>query len=444
MSSILNDSPAKAVLKLSYPIVILNLVKAGFNITDLFWLGKLGKNQLAGVNASIFMVWSLYLMTAFVTVGIVAVVSRNIGEKAEELARSNSTYSIFISIVMGLLFTFLIYPAIDPVISLMNLEESVKRSGVEYLYVITAGTVLIFMMSSLYSVFIARGDTRTPLKINITAFILNIFLSPLLMLGFGFIPRLETKGAALATLFSHLFAIIWLVIVIFKRKWLSFRLHPDHAKVKTYLKLGYPIAISGTIFSFIYFYIAKVAAGFGTDPIAAMGIGHNVESIPYFTGMGFAAGVATYTGQNLGAKQFDRVEKGGLFAVKFIAAISFVYSVLIVIFPELFVKIFNSDPGVISEGASYLRIVFLVETFMIVTIVIKEGILAGSGYTKPSFYISIPIYLLRIPGTYFAAVTLGMGTTGIWLVISLTMFAEFVYFFYIFIRKRERWLHHKL
>ncbi|HRZ79389.1 MAG TPA: hypothetical protein P5044_05210, partial [bacterium] len=90
----------------------------------------------------------------------------------------------------------------------------------------------------------------------------------------------------------------------------------------------------------------------------------------------------------------------------------------------------------------YIRIVMAVEALQSVLIVLENGAFAGSGYTKPSFYISLPVVFLRIPLAWFLAVFLGLNAEGIWLTIALTMALNSFIFFYLF--KKEHWLKAKI
>lgn len=441
-TDMLKDAPAKSVLILSIPVIILNILKAGYNIVDMFWLGHLGKDYLAGVSASIFLIWAMHSLSALVTVGIVAGISRNIGEDKIPTAKSNTWRSIKFSLFLGVVLTFFLYPLIDPLVGLIELEPVAYKAGIEYLRIMIIFTPLGFLMFALHSVMIAWGDTRTPVKVYGVTFLFNIILSPVLMLGIGPFPRLETKGAALATIASYVIGSILFMTIILKNKWILFKKAGQEIPFKRFLSVGYPVALTGMFFSIVYYFIAKVAASFGTDVVAAMGIGHKIESLAYFFSMGLAAGVSTFVARNLGAGHEDRAKAGAASAVKFVAAFIGIYSLIVFIFPGFFVSIFNSDPSLVKEGIGYLRIVMPAEIVQSVLIIIESGVFSGSGYTKPSFYVSLPIVFLKIPLAWYLAVILNMGGTGIWITIAISMLANGIIFFLLF--RKNRWLKAKV
>ncbi len=439
---ILKDSPERVLLLLAFPIIILNILKAGYNIVDLFWLGQLGKDYLSGVSAAIFLVWAIHSLSALVTVGLVAVVSRNIGEKLLENARRNTLYSLKLALFSGILVGMLFYPIIDVVIGVMDLEPAVAKAGTEYLAVMVLGTPLIFLMFALHSAMIAWGDTVTPVKIYAVTFVLNIVLSPLMMFGVFPFPRMETKGAAYATLIAYGVSSILFIRILVKRKWIEKNLFASEINRKInwlyYFKIGYPGALTGMFFSFIYFFLAKTGAKFGSDVVGAMGIGHKVESLSYFLSMGAASALATFTGQNLGAGNKERVLAGTRFSLKYLAIFTLIYSLVIIIFAPQIAGLFNNSDGIVFHGTRYLRIVFLAETLQSVLILLEDGAFAGAGYTKPTFKYSFTITLLRVPFAWILAVTLGFGANGIWLTIMAAMTINALIFIYLY--KKEEWL----
>lgn len=438
----LKDSPARSVLLISIPVIILNILKAGYNIVDMFWLGQLGKDYLAGVSASIFLVWAMHGLSALVTVGIVAGISRNIGEGKLDTARSNTWRSLKLAAVLGIFFTLFLYPLIVPLVDVIKLEPVAYKAGIQYLQIMIFATVLSFLMFSLHSVMIAWGDTKTPVAVYAVTFVFNIFFSPVLMFGIGPFPRLETRGAAIATVVSYFLGALVFFIIVIRKKWILFKPVGEEIRFRRYISVGYPVAMSSMIFSFIYFFIAKITAVFGSGAIGAMGVGHKVESLAYFFSHGIAAGLSTFTGRNLGAGNEARVREGTVAGMKFVGMATVLYSLVTILFAGEIVSLFNDDPELVRNGINYIRIVMAVEALQSVLIVLENGAFAGSGYTKPSFYISLPVVFLRIPLAWFLAVFLGLNAEGIWLTIALTMALNSFIFFYLF--KKEHWLKAKI
>jgi putative MATE family efflux protein len=439
---LLKDKPSKAILSLSIPIILLNILKGGFNIVDMFWLGRLGKDFLAGVSASVFMVWAVNGLTSLVTVGIVAGVSRNIGEGRIETAKSNCMRALELTFLLGAACSIVLFPLINPLVDMIKLESTARTAGIEYLQIMIGTSFVAFMMFSLHSILIAWGDTKTPVIVEIITFIFNIVLSPLLMFGYGQIPRLETVGAAVATIICYLIASLLYLYIIVRNKWIRLARTGDEIKFTRYITLGCPVALSSMFFSFIYFFIAKVTAIFGSGAIGAMGIGHKIESFTYFIAHGFASGLSTFVGRNIGAKLEERTFEASIFSFKAVCLVTALFSLVSIIFAKEFVGIFNTDPDLLHHGVRYLWFVMPAEIIQCGGIVFENGTFAGSGYTKPSFYVAMPIIFARIPLSWFLAIKMGLGANGIWLTIALTMLLTNGIFCVLY--RQKKWIKTKI
>jgi len=182
-------------------------------------------------------------------------------------------------------------------------------------------------------------------------------------------------------------------------------------------RVGLPTAITGMSFSLIYVFLTRTTTLFGTPALAALGIGHRVESWLFMIGVGFGAATAAIVGQNLGAGRPDRAERAGWMATAFCSSLGVVAFVLELTFPRQFAGLFTNDLTVISEAAKYLRIVAVSQLAVCAEIVL-EGALGGAGDTVPPMLASMAITASRVPLAAWSANR--WGSAGIWWVISLT------------------------
>jgi Na+-driven multidrug efflux pump len=193
------------------------------------------------------------------------------------------------------------------------------------------------------------------------------------------------------------------------------------ASMVSVCRVGLPTAATGVVFSLIYVFVTRSATQFGTPALAALGIGHRVESWLYMIGVGFGAATAAIVGQNLGAGRPDRAERSGWIATGFCTALGVVFCILELAVPEQFAAVFSHDPAVIAEGARYLRIA-AVSQLAICAEIVLEGALGGAGHTVAPMVSSTVITISRIPLAAWAAER--WGSAGIWWVISLTAIAR--------------------
>jgi Na+-driven multidrug efflux pump len=191
----------------------------------------------------------------------------------------------------------------------------------------------------------------------------------------------------------------------------------DPRAARTVFRIGLPTAITGTTFSLIYVFLTRTTTRFGTPALAALGIGHRVESWLFMIGVGFGTATAAIVGQNLGAGRSDRAERAGWMATGFCTLLGVGAFGLELGIPRQFASLFTNDPAVIAEAVKYLRIASVSQLAVCAEIVL-EGALGGAGETVPPMLSSTSLTASRIPLAAWAADR--WGSAGIWWVISLT------------------------
>jgi putative MATE family efflux protein len=279
---------------------------------------------------------------------------------------------------------------------------------------------LIFGYFAIDAAFRAAGDTRTPFLLLAVSVIAALLLDPVLILGWGPAPELGIAGAAIATIITRGSAFVLGLILLARRSMIRL-VGPSERSIPLIARIGLPTAATGVIFSLIYVLMTRTTTQFGTAALAALGIGHRVESWAYMVGVGFGAAAAAIVGQNLGAAQVKRAERAGWITTGFASVVGVAAGVVEIIFAEQFASLFTNDPAVIALGASYLRICALSQAFVGAELVL-EGALGGAGHTLPPMLTSTTLTALRIPLAAWAAARWGI--EGIWWVICLTATAR--------------------
>jgi Na+-driven multidrug efflux pump len=209
----------------------------------------------------------------------------------------------------------------------------------------------------------------------------------------------------------------------------------------TILGIGLPIGLSDAGFSLIYLVLSGIISIFGKEPLAAVGIAHRIEALPFFISLGFSMAVSPMVGQYLGAGTPQKAKESVYLSLKITSIILFVISALFFFFAPQMFSFFTDDPRIISHGADYLRIIAFFEVFLAFEVVLG-GAFSGAGDTRPPFMVIFPITLLRIPAAYLLAVTVGFRENAIWFIIGFTTFLKGVLLLYWF--NREKWMKKKV
>lgn len=397
------------------------LLQTLFNITDTFWVGRgLGPAALAGVSTGGFVVWMVLALAHLPSSGLTAVASRRHGEDRAERAAGAAYHALLLALGLSLVVGGAGLWGLPELFALMDTPAPVTVEGAAYLSVYLAGVPVVFAYFVMDAAFRAAGDTRTPFWLLGIAVALNLVLDPLLILGWGPVPALGIRGAALATLLTRgLGGLVGLWLLV--RRGLLRRVRPERDLLALIARIGLPVAAGGAVFSFVYILLTRFTSAFGTSALAALGVGHKVESLSYMACVGFGAAAATAVGQNLGADHPERATRSGRSATLFATMVTGGVGVAFLAFPEPIMGVFTADPAVIADGASYLRIVAVAQIFMALHLVL-ESAMSGAGYTFLPMTASILFTVSRLPLAAWLSGVLGLA--GIWWTISGTTVAR--------------------
>jgi putative MATE family efflux protein len=434
-------SITRSIFYLALPVVATMFLETAFSIADIFWVGKLGAVSLAAVISSAFLIWMIYSLVGAVSIGVTALVARFIGAKRPDEAAFSARQAYLFSILFALCLTVPGVLFTKWAFVLMGTAPEVTHLGIRYLRIIFAGAITFFIIDVFSALFRASGDTKTPMLVIGGSLALNIILYPLLIFGWGPFPRLETDGAALASVFSQGIGSLLFVFLIIRGKLACrFSLLPkwdlDFSMVWRILRIGIPASSAWILFSVVYLFINKIVALFGTEAIAALGIGNRMESISFLTCIGFSTAASTLVGQNLGAGKPERSAQAARQTAGITVMVTGLVALTFFAFPRQIASFFISDPRVVEIAIGYLRILALSQMFMALEIVFEGGF-AGAGNTVPPMIVSIAGSAARIPLAYLLAVHWGIGINGVWLAITSTTIVKGVVLSFWF--RRGRW-----
>lgn len=416
-ATLVHGSLARTVLAVALPAVASMLLMTIFATADAFWVGRhIGPLGLAAVSTSIFWIWMLVSVCDMVSVGLTAVASRRHGQGRPALAAHAVGDALVFALSLGTAVAIGGHLWVGDMFRTMHTPADVSLLGERYLGTYLYGAPLIFGFFAVDAGFRASGDTRTPFLLLLATVIAALVLDPVLILGLGPAPRLGITGAAVATVLTRAAAFVLGIWILARRRLVRLG-RPSLATIRAIARVGLPTAVTGVAFSAIYVLLTRTTSLFGTAALAALGVGHRVESWTFMIGVGFGAAAAAIVGQNLGARDPARAERAGWYAAGIATIGGIVGAVFEYGLAVPFSALFTTNPAVVAEGAHYLRIASLSTVFIGAELVL-EGSLGGAGDTLPPMLTSTTLTALRIPLAAWAAPR--WGTAGIWWTISLT------------------------
>ncbi|MCD6201617.1 MAG: MATE family efflux transporter [Bacteroidales bacterium] len=437
MKDLTQGKEARLILHFATPMLLGNIFQQLYNIVDSIIVGNvLGKQALAAVGASfpvIFMVISLLIGVAS---GTTIVIAQYFGaRKLEEVKKAMDTFYIFAffaSILMSILGIFFS----EDLFHLLKLPEEILPQAKTYLHIILAGIIIFFGFNGTNAILRGLGDSKTPLYFQIAATLVNIGFDLLLVMVFGW----GIAGAAIATVLAQAGALITAIWYLNKYHSLIrislFGMKFDRDIFKKSLRIGLPTGFQQTFVALGMMALMGIVNTFGTDVIAAYSVAGRIDSLATLPAMNFAAALATFVGQNLGAGKPERVKHGLISTIWMSSIISLTITLVVQLFPSQLMGLFTKDASVIAIGRQYL---IIVSAFYIIfsAMFSISGVMRGAGDTLiPMFITLFALWFIRIPAAWLLSRHLGV--IGIWWAVPMGMFTGFLLSFLYYLTGRYR------
>lgn len=419
---------------LALPIMGSSLLQFTYNLVDMIWVGGLGSNAVASVGSSSFFIGLGYSINALVVIGAGIKVSHAIGRKDNDEVKRYINAALAINLLIAIVYALVLIFLGKSFISFLNLGNPIVERD-SYYYLAVNGPILFFsFFNFLYSrIFGSFGNNGDALKINAVGIIVNMILDPILIYIFKF----GVIGAAIATLIANI--IMFILYKIKSNGILKYDrgLGVESKKAKEIVKLGFPMAFQRILFTVVNIILARIIAIFGTNAIAAQKIGLQIESITYMVIGGLNGAIASFAGQNFGAKKFNRIKEGYNTALVIGITYSLIMSCVFIFLKGPIIKLFIRDVDTSLIAYRYLQAVAYSQAFSTIEMV-SNGLFTGLGKPKIPAIISIVFTVLRIP---MALVLMNYyGIDGIWWSIAISSILKGIaaYIMYKFVIKEYR------
>lgn len=402
------------IAALAIPIMGSSLLQFTYNIVDMFWVGGLGSNAVASVGSSSFFIGLGYSINTLVVIGAGIKVSHALGSNEEYETKAYINSGIFVNFMLGLLYAIVLIFAGKYFIGFLNLGNEVVEKGANLYLIISAPMLFFSFFNQMYiRILGSYGHNSGALKISAVGIVLNIILDPIFIYMFKF----GVLGAAIATLISNIVMFIMFRITSKGLFNFDFKIGIEKSKVIEIIRLGFPMSFQRVLFTLVNIILARIISIFGSDAIAGQKIGLQIESITFMIIGGLNGAIASFTGQNFGAKKYDRIIKGYHTSLKIGIAYAVITSIVFILFPEYIVTIFIKDDSTIKIASMYLQIIAYSQIFSAIEMV-SNGMFTGLGMPNIPAAISIIFTVLRIPMAlifikYF-------DVNGVWLSISIS------------------------
>ncbi|HEX2792782.1 MAG TPA: MATE family efflux transporter [Candidatus Paceibacterota bacterium] len=414
-----------SLVALAVPIVLTNLLQAGYQLIDAFWVGRLGGEAVAAVSVSFPVIFlSIALGTGLAVAGS-TLIAQYVGAKQQAMVNHVAAQTLLMIALVSLALGALGYLLAPFLLSLMGVEQAVHDSALGFMRVSFIGLVFTFTFFMFQSIMRGIGETTLPIYIVAATVALNFALDPLFIFGWGPVPALGVMGAALATLGTQCIAALIGLVVLFRGRhgiqlgWKDFA--PDVAYIKRAFFLGFPASIEMSARALALTVMTFLIASFGTLAVASYGVSSNVIQVIIIPAMGLSMAISILVGQNIGAGNVERAARiGRLGAWLSFWLLSAVGLLVFAFAPQLVAFFVPDEAEVIAGGAAILRIMCLSWGFLGAQIALT-GVLRAAGNMVVTMVLTlVSQWVIQFPLAYVLSKHTDLAATGIWWAFPVT------------------------
>lgn len=361
MQDLTKDTITRNLVRTAGFMLVTMLFQTLYILVDLYFVGRLGKEAVAGVAVAGNLQFVVLAATQVLGVGTTTLVAHAVGQRDHDRAQLAFNQSQALSMIVGLVFVVVSMAARVPYATLQSADPGTAQAAADYLFWFLPALALQFALVAMASALRGTGNFRPGMIVQTATVIINIVLAPVLIFGWGTGRPLGVAGAALATFIGVLVGVAWLAVLFLPRK-AYLRFEPSHLRPQlrmwgALLKIGLPAGAEFALTAVNLFVVYAITRPFGAEAQAGYGIGTRVLQASFMPVVALAFAASPIAGQNYGAGLGDRVKEVFRLAATMAGAIMAVTALVCFFGAAPLIGIFSPDPAVIEVGRDYLRIV---------------------------------------------------------------------------------------
>lgn len=369
------------ILLYTLPLMAAGILQLLFNAADMVVVGRYaGSEALGAVGATSSLVNLLINVFMGLSVGTNVAVAHYYGAgRYSELSKSVHT-AITLSVICGFILCFVGYFFSRPLLEMMGTPSEILPLSVKYMQVYFAGMPVILLYNFGAAILRAIGDTKRPLYYLLGAGVINVFLNLMFVIKFG----MGVEGVALATVISQIFSAALIVRCLMQMdgpcKLDLKKLCIDRSETVRIARVGLPAGFQGAVFSISNVLIQSSVNSFGAVVVAGNTATCNIEGFIYNSMNSFHQTALSFTGQNMGAKKFDRVQKVLIICLACVTVTGLSMGLVAWSFGGQLLGIYSKSPEVIAFGLRRMAIIF--PTYFLCGVMdVMVGSIRGMGFS---------------------------------------------------------------
>jgi putative MATE family efflux protein len=441
MKDLTKGPVGRHVLELSTFIALTTFFQTLYFLADLYFVGRLGKEAVAGVGLAGNIMMLVLALTQSLGVGATSLLAQALGRGDRERAEVVFNQSFILSMMVAAAFGVTAFALRRPYSEWLAADALTAAQSILYLNWFIPAVCLQFAMVSMGAALRGMWDLKLPTLIQIGTVILNIVLAPLLMFGVGTGRPLGVAGAAIASLIAIAFGCVAFAMY-FTRAKSHLRFRPEMWKPHPgewwrMLRIGLPVGGEFVLMTVYLVLVYDIIRPFGAAAQAGFGIGARVMQALFLPAVAIGFATAPVVGQNFGAGLGSRVRQSFYSAAGMSTIVMLVLTAVCWVAPDELVRFFNADPAVVAFGAQYLSIVcwsFIASGMVFVT----SSVFQGMGHTLPALASSaLRLVLFAVP-SYLLSRHPGFQMRHVWYIALASVFVQLATALWLLHREFDR------
>ena len=406
----------RAIFLLAIPMVLEMVLESLFAVVDVFWVGRLGADAVATVGLTESLLTLVFAVGMGLALSTTAMVARRIGEKDPAGAAVAGVQSIVLGLATSLIVGLPCMFYAPELLRLMGASPEIVATGSGYARIALGGCGAIVMLFLNNAIFRGAGDAAVAMRLLWVSNVINLFLDPCLIFGWGPFPKLGVTGAALATFTGRSVGVFYQFYRLLRGteriRILRSQLRVNFGVLLRLVRVSLTGILQFAIANVSWIGLVRIVSLFGSAALAGYTIAIRIVIFVILPSWGLSNAAATLVGQNLGAREPERAEQSvwrtGLYNMAFLGLVGVVF----VLFTEPIIRLFTNDPAVVPLAVSCLRILSYGNIGFAYGMVLLQAFNGAGDTVTPTIVNFFGFWLLEIPLAYALAVPLHFRANG--------------------------------
>lgn len=351
------------IWKMALPAILSMMVQALYNIVDSIFVAKISSQALSAISIAFPIQMLMVAIGVGTAIGINSLVARRLGEGRQEQADSAATHGLLLGFMNWIIIALIGIFFTNAFFRMTTDNASIISLGSTYTHIVTIFSFGVFIETCVEKTLQATGNMIYPMLSQLLGCVINIILDPILIFGLGPVPKLGIAGAAIATVFGQIVAMLFCLIILFTKN------HDIHVTFRNFrfswktigeiYEVGIPAIVMQAISSFLITLLNLILIQFSEAAVNVFGIYYKLQSFVFMPVFGLNQGVMPVLGYNYGAHNKKRLLSGFRTGVIGAAVIMFVGTILFHLIPGPLLSLFDADATTMKIGIPALKTISL-------------------------------------------------------------------------------------